>query len=94
MGGSTYSHFTTPNSKVKDRINGCEVDARDLPSGRRLECVEQSATGTAAGDTFAAARSQHIGGVFAATADGAVHFYSNEISPSVWSALATRQGQD
>jgi hypothetical protein len=94
MGASTYSHKTTPNSTVKDRINGCELDAKDLPAKSRLSCVEQPATGPTAGDTFAAARSQHRGGVNAATADGAVRFYANEIDPDVWAALGTRADND
>jgi hypothetical protein len=94
MGGSNYSHKTTPNSTVKDRINGCELDANDLPRRSRLSCVEQSATGPTAGDTFADARSEHRGGVLAASADGAVHFYGNDIDPDVWSALGTRANGD
>ena len=92
MGGSTYSHKTTPNSAVKDQINGCESDAKDLPPGSRLNCVQQPATGPTAGDTFAAARSEHVGGVMAAMADGSIKFYSNDINPDVWAALGTRAG--
>ena len=33
MGGSTYSHMTTPNSTTPDQINGCEDDApTDIPA--------------------------------------------------------------
>ena len=91
MGGSTYSHKTTPNSTVKDQVNGCETDAEDLPIRSRLNCVEQIATGPTAGDTFAAARSQHRGGVSSAMADGSVKFYSNDIDPDVWAARDSRR---
>ena len=94
MGGSTYSHFSAPNSQLPDRINGCENDPDDLPSGSSLRCTTAPATGAAAGDTFAAARSNHIGGVMGAMADGSVHFYSNEIDLRLWRSLATRAGRD
>jgi hypothetical protein len=94
MGGSTYTHQLTPNSTVSDQINGCETDVDDLPPKIDLRCVEQRAWGPTAGDTFAAARSQHLGGVMAATADAATHFYANEIDAKVWAALATRGGND
>ena len=90
MGGSTYSHKTTPNSAIKDQINGCERDAADYPAGSRLLCMEQPAIGPLAGDTFAAARSSHHGGVMAARADTSVQFYVNEVDPDVWFALGTR----
>lgn len=40
------------------------------------------------------ARSWHLGGVNAATADGAVRFVSENIDLSVWRALGTRAGQE
>jgi hypothetical protein len=94
MGASTYSHFTTPNSLVRDRINGCETDLTQYPKGSRLPCLSQPATGPTAGDTHAAARSEHVGGVVSARADSSVQFYSNEIDPRVWTALGTRAASD
>lgn len=94
MGASTYSHLTTPNSAVSDRINGCEDDVAQYRPSSRLPCVTQPAAGPTAGDTYSAARSEHPGGVMGALADGSVHFYSDEIDPGVWSALGTRAAND
>lgn len=94
MGGSTYSHRTEPNSRTKDRLNGCETNREDIPRGSALTCDEQIATGRDAGNTYAAARSQHRGGVMAATADGRANFYSNDIDSTIWFALGTRDRQD
>jgi hypothetical protein len=95
MGGSTYSHRTTPNSPVRDRINSCEDDApQDIPANSLLLCEQQSSSGQSAGNTWAAARSQHNGGVVAGRADGSVGFYSDDIDKLVWWALGTRAGND
>ncbi len=93
MGGSTYSHKTLPNSPEKDRVNGCERDDAEVPSSR-LRCIEQPSMGPTAGDTFAAARSDHPGGVMAMRADGSVEFCSDQINAKVWASLATRDGDD
>jgi prepilin-type N-terminal cleavage/methylation domain-containing protein len=95
MGASTYSHFTLPNSTKPDRINGCEDDApQDIPLGSLLICENQSASGRSAGDTWAAARSQHNGGVVGARADGSVGFYTNDTDQFIWWALGTRAAND
>ncbi len=96
MGASTYSHMTTPNSLTHDRINGCEQNPLELPPSSRskLLCLELPATGPTAADTFAAARSNHPGGVLGATADGAVQFYTDDVNPRVWECLGTRSGGD
>ena len=91
MGASTYSHMTPPNSVINDQLNGCEDDApRDIPAASLLRCTPQPATGSSAGDTWAAARSRHTGGVVAGRADGAVGFYSDDISDEIWFAFGTR----
>ena len=43
---------------------------------------------------YAAARSQHPGGVMAVSGDGHVGFYSDSIDLFVWRALATYAGND
>lgn len=79
MGASTYSHYTTPNSPEPDAINGC--DRRAPP---HLACSLIPAAGHQAGDTYAAARSQHVGGVYAARVDGSCQFYADDIDSTIW----------
>jgi hypothetical protein len=93
-GASSYSHLTTPNSIVPDEIIGCEKDANDLPPNSNLMCKNKPMRGASAGDTFAAARSRHTGGVVASRADGSVGFYTDDINEGVWRALATRANAD
>jgi hypothetical protein len=90
MGGSTYSHWTRPNATVPDVINACEDDPTDIPAGSLLVCTEQPPRGQSAGNTYAAARSQHNGGVVAGRADGSVGFYANDVDMIIWLALGTR----
>lgn len=94
MGASTYSHMTTPNSITPDEINGCEKDVADIPPSSNLRCVQKPARGASSGDTFAAARSKHTGGVVASRADGSVGFYTNDVNELIWRALATRANAD
>jgi prepilin-type N-terminal cleavage/methylation domain-containing protein len=95
MGASTYSHFTPPNSTIKDKINACEDDApADIPPNSLLLCEQQSVGGRSGGDTYAAARSQHNGGVVAGRADGSVGFYSDDTDRAIWWALGTRAAND
>lgn len=94
MGGSTYSHWTRPNSTLPDRINGCEDDPQHIPPGSNLLCEEIPPRGQSAGETYAAARSQHKGGVVAGRADGSVGFYADDVDMLVWLALATRANND
>ena len=95
MGGSTYSHYTTPNFNagtqpdLRDNIKGC---ATDIPANSALVCQLARGTGFSQAATFAAARSQHPGGVVAGRADGSVGFYPDGIDADVWKALATRAG--
>ncbi|MCA9213745.1 MAG: DUF1559 domain-containing protein [Planctomycetales bacterium] len=87
MGASTYSHMTTPNSKTPDNVNGCDAAAVG-----RMSCVEIPPGTAQEGDTFAAARSVHKGGVNALFADGSVSFIGNDIDPNIWRSRATRAG--
>lgn len=91
MGASTYSHKYGPNSTVNDRINSCESD---IPDSNRLHCDAADTTGSEAGETWAAARSMHFGGVVAAHADGSIKFYDDGIHLPIWRSLATRSGVD
>jgi hypothetical protein len=101
MGGSTYSHRTTPNKpadttkpETQDNINGCEDTVADYPPGSPLICKRVNPTGKTAGDTWAAARSNHSGGVVAGRGDGSVGFYTDDINEQIWYNLATRAGAD
>jgi hypothetical protein len=92
MGGSTYSHRTGPNSTTPDTINSC---AQDIPENNSLICEEKlPSRSISAGETFAAARSKHRGGVVAGRADGSVEFVTDDIALESWHALATRAGAD
>ncbi|MCA9212957.1 MAG: DUF1559 domain-containing protein [Planctomycetales bacterium] len=91
MGASTYSHKYGPNSTVNDRINACESD---IPASSPLRCSQAGSLGSEAAETWASARSMHVGGVVAAHADGSIQFYSDGIHLPVWRALATRSGND
>ena len=87
MGASTYSHATTPNSTTPDRVNGCDAAATG-----RMKCIEIPPGTPEEGDTFAAARSSHQGGVNVVFADGSSRFYTDQVDPRIWKALATRAG--
>ena len=88
MGASTYSHFTLPNSTTPDAINDCGSNRKQ----QDLVCQSIPVTGERAGDTYAAARSEHPGGVVVAKVDGSVRFYSNNVAPDVWLQFASRSG--
>ena len=91
MGASTYTHKNGPNSRMPDRVNGCDAT---IPRESRMFCESAATSGQAAAETWASARSAHRGGVVAAMADGAVRFYEDGIHLPIWHALATRSGGD
>src|SRR5262245_45252039 len=84
-GASSFTAKTSPNSATPDRIPGCDTR---IPVGHPLRCEQYRTDGF----SYAAARSNHSGGVNAAMADGSVRFVTNGIPPATWSALATRAG--
>jgi prepilin-type N-terminal cleavage/methylation domain-containing protein/prepilin-type processing-associated H-X9-DG protein len=89
MGSSTFSTNTAPNSSTPDQIAMCDTT---IPTGNPMKCVQ--VRGASEGTNFAAARSQHPGGVNVALADGSISFYSETIDLVVWQALATRSGHE
>jgi hypothetical protein len=109
MGASTYTHGhpksptdhvtripLPPNSSgtmdaQRDNINSC---ARSIPDDSPLVCVGVPPQGNDAGNTWAAARSSHPGGVIAGRADGSVGFYPDGTDGMVWYALGTRAARD
>lgn len=104
MGGSTYTHGffnretnqvegLTPNSVLHhDHINACETN--DIPQQSPLFCDRISGTGENAGNTYAAARSMHAGGVIGGRADGSVQLFADAIDERIWYALGTRSRRD
>lgn len=89
VGSSTFTAKTPPNSAVNDMISMCD---EGIPADDEMHCIQNR--GASEGDNFAAARSQHPGGVNVALADGSIQFYSDSVDPLVWQALATRNGHE
>lgn len=93
-GGNTFTANTTPNSQTPDVITRCSATPRMPCKGVNiaLGAVGGAPNGTSAESarTYAAARSNHTGGVNAAMCDGSVRFYRDSIAQAAWSALATR----
>lgn len=88
-GRSHQSSFTatfTPNTVVPySDSSGAEYD---------VDWTNQQEGKSDTASTFAAvtSRSYHPGGVTAGRADGSVKFFNENVSPYVWSALASRNG--
>jgi prepilin-type processing-associated H-X9-DG protein len=55
-----------------------------------MYCTQNRANG----NVWAAARSEHSGGVNASMADGSVHFFSDSIDITIWRAMSTRAGEE
>ncbi len=104
MGSACFSAKTPPNAYPKEitdpRIDDLtdESDFHDHLAACNREISETDArycTGQSypnSGDTWAAARSGHPGGVNAIMADGSGHFFDEDIDIMLWRALATRAG--
>jgi len=86
-GGNMFTTLTTPNTTAADQLVSC--DSR-IPAGNRdrLNCTRNQADG----NTWAAARSRHTGGVNGAMADGSVRFFRDSINAQVWQALGSKAG--
>jgi prepilin-type N-terminal cleavage/methylation domain-containing protein/prepilin-type processing-associated H-X9-DG protein len=81
-GGAAYSHKTTPNSSIPDRMKYCCVADLDMPCELQGDLQ----------DEYYAARSMHPGGVNLMLGDGHVEFCADSVSLSSWQALATVRG--
>jgi prepilin-type N-terminal cleavage/methylation domain-containing protein/prepilin-type processing-associated H-X9-DG protein len=81
-------NFTTlypPNSSTADRTNWLSQFAvPEAPAFPCTRCFQQ--------DEYLTVRSFHSGGVNLATADGSVHFVTNEIDATVYRGLGSRNG--
>lgn len=79
---SMYNHYYPPNAEKYDCVSSVTMD----PSPDKK--ILYSAFG------WRSARSLHPGGVNAGRVDGSVTFYTDDIDPALWRALATRQGEE
>ncbi len=79
-----YNHYYPPNARQFDCIKSASNDPTPGPGNPIL----YSAWG------WRAARSMHPGGVNILMADGSGRFLSDEVEPTVWIALATRDGDE
>ena len=100
-GAAAFLAFTPPNAKGqsiidpddastidgRDFIGGC---AADIPSTDAMACV----LSTDYCNLYAAARSDHPGGVVAAMADASVRFVGENVELRVWRAMSTRAGNE
>jgi hypothetical protein len=90
-GSATYTALFPPNARgteqQQDYVVGC---SKQIPEGHPLKCRPAPDDGTA----YASARSMHVGGVVAGTADAAVRFVGNDIDIFVWQAMSTRDGSE
>ena len=86
-GGAMFNTLTPPNSTTPDQIVSCEPS---IPAGNRdrLNCTQNQVDG----NTWAAARSKHTGGVNACLADGSVRFIRDSINPTVWQGIGSKAG--
>lgn len=87
MGSSVYSARTTPNSGTPDNIPMC---SRTIDEGHKLACTENRRSG----NVWAAARSEHGGGVNVAFCDASMRFVTDGVDPAVWQAMSTRAGNE
>jgi hypothetical protein len=92
MGGALFSAYSTPNSSIADRVTGpCPQDQGDLGYIAPCETASSGGFGGHGGArAFAAARSEHPGGVNAAMSDASVRFVVDDVSLRVWRAMGTR----
>jgi prepilin-type N-terminal cleavage/methylation domain-containing protein/prepilin-type processing-associated H-X9-DG protein len=92
FGAHSYSHRNTPNSTVGDAM-WCNP-------GQEIQCVPafrmpcDTTRGTRRHEFQVAARSNHLGGVNVAFADGHVSFIADNIDLTIWRAMATYASGD
>lgn len=89
MGGAAFSGFLPPNSRDEDLLVACGTGIETSIFSSTMPCRQVGQNG---GNTHAASRSEHPGGVNAARADASVQFVDDDIDENVWQAVCTRQG--
>ena len=92
-GGACLFTRVTPNSSAPDVLvpnrEWCNGPEHDLPN-KNLPCIQSNTSNW--GDTTAASRSRHPGGVHTLLADGSVQFVSESVDLLIWRGLATIGG--
>jgi hypothetical protein len=100
-GAAAFFAWTPPNAQavVRDPVSGTTFSGQDFLAAcdTRIPADDPMYCGTAPSNSdwcnlYAAARSNHPGGVVAAMADASVRFISNSIDLRTWRALASRAG--
>jgi prepilin-type N-terminal cleavage/methylation domain-containing protein/prepilin-type processing-associated H-X9-DG protein len=97
MGGALFSAYNTPNSADFDRLVArCPQDVGDTEYTAPCSAMADHPGGGSKGasQSFASARSRHVGGVNAAMADGSVRFFSDSIDQLPWRYLGSRDRGD
>ncbi|CAN5838361.1 DUF1559 domain-containing protein [soil metagenome] len=85
-GGNVFMTNFPPNSRGTDVLPSCD---RTIPANHPMFCTRNIEVN---GLVWAAARSEHPGGVNAGFGDGSVRFIKETINPEIWRALGTRNG--
>ncbi|MCH2114836.1 MAG: DUF1559 domain-containing protein [Pirellulales bacterium] len=91
MGTAAYTHQLTPNASGGDAI--WQIWCDDLPE-LGMPCAPTDPSSFPGPHEYAAARSNHPGGVNVAFTDVHVAFYSDGVDWDIWKARATIDGQE
>jgi prepilin-type N-terminal cleavage/methylation domain-containing protein len=92
MGGMAFTTSRPPNTiETADLLASCEpiLPMPMMPPLYQFGC---DVAGPMSLGTYAAARSTHSGGVTVSMVDGSTHFIVDDIDPTVWKNLGTRNG--
>jgi type II secretory pathway pseudopilin PulG len=81
---ATYNHYYPPNAAAYDCVASVTTDPTPPPA----KPILYSAYG------WRAARSNHLGGVNGALADGSARFFEEHVDRALWKAFATRAGNE
>jgi type II secretory pathway pseudopilin PulG len=93
MGGAAFTTRQPPNptaATAVDLLSACQANLSTDPMAPpfQFNCDVAKTPGS----TYAAARSNHSGGVVAVMVDGSTHFVVDTIDPTIWKNLGTRNG--
>jgi hypothetical protein len=89
-GGTQFTTKYPPNSSVPDFINW--ISKEPVPKAPGEWCAGGECQPSQ--NQFLSTRSYHEGGVNLATADGAVHFITDDIDPVVYTSMGSRNGAE
>ncbi len=90
MGGALFSNYTTPNTTSPDNVYGPCPQPTD--PAYRSPCVSIGGNNDYGVNGYAAARSNHPGGVNVGMCDGSVRFIKSAINARTWQALGSMNG--